>query len=181
MVISLPFNRKDTVNQRFESYVKSRPDIFGEYIIGEDGLVQDVETIPQNIGIQDVRHPRVLFMSGRVLDSKTNNGRVKDFDFVERDRDSDFQTRGFTKVYLNPDALWLNVYTTAYESHTDRLFTPITKENIEVLSKTPYHPDFPLPPNWSGGQGVEMDHRQAAAEQKHARQRKNMLPVNIIK
>lgn len=183
LVISLPFNRKDVVNERFGDYVKARPDIFGEYRIGEDGLVElgIGGTRIKNIGIQDVRHPRVLFMNGRILDDKANNGRVKDFDFVDRDRETEFRTRGFSKVYLNPDGFWLNIYTTPYESHTGRLFTRLTPQNAHVLAQTPFHPDFPTPPNWPGGRGVEKDFRTAQREQQLAQKTQRMLPVNVIK
>jgi hypothetical protein len=181
VVISLPFNRKDVVNKKFGDYVKVRPGIFGEYSVGDDGLVKLYQTKIQNVEIQDVRHPGVLFMNGRILGDKANNGRVKDLDFVDRDGETEFCTRGFSKVYLNPDGFWLNLYTTPYESHTGRLFTILTPRNASVLTQTPFHPDFPTPPNWPGGRGIEKDFETAQREQQLAQGTKRMLPVNVVK
>lgn len=158
LTISLPFNRSDAVNKKFNDFVSKMSDVFGDrYEIGEDGLL-DVglgSTTMRNVDIQDVRHPRLLFMVGRVLSKEANANRVPEWDMVEGDRETSFADRGLVKTYLNPDALWLMVYTTPYESHTGRAFTPITPDNLDAISHIPYHPDFPTPPNWPGSKGRE--------------------------
>ena len=163
--LSLPFNKKDTVNIKFGDFVKARPQIFGDKIEKlEDGMVW----VPwgneklENVTIQDVRHPRLLFMTGRVLSKEANADRVKDYDMVEADQDTSFADSGLVKTYLNPDALWLMIYATPYESHTGRVFTPITPSNISALSYLPYHHDFPTPPNWPGGTREERNWQLAA-------------------
>lgn len=132
------------------------PDVFGDYHrIGEDGLI-DVElgmTTMRNVMIHDVRHSRYLFMIGRVLSEKANADRIPERDRIGGNRETAFADRGLVKTYLNPDSLWLMVYTTLYESHTGRAFTPITPDNLDSISHIPYHPDFPTPPNWPGGKG----------------------------
>ncbi len=156
LTISLPFNKNDAVNKKFTEYVRARPGIFKDSSqVGEDGLL-DIgvgSTQFRNVGVQDVRHPRLLFMIGRVLSKEANAGRVAEWDMVEGDRETSFRDRGLVKTYLNADALWLMIYATPYESHTSRVFTPITTQNISILSKLPYHQDFPTPPNWPGGKG----------------------------
>ena len=158
LTISLPFNKNDAVNRKFTGFVEARPGVFKDsYTVGEDGLLETGygSTHLRNVGVQDIRHPRLLFMIGRVLSKEANASRVAEYDMVEGDRETSFRDRGLVKTYLNADALWLMIYATPYESHTSRVFTPITPQNIDVLSKLPYHHDFPTPPNWSGGTGHE--------------------------
>ncbi|MFH2019343.1 MAG: hypothetical protein ABII80_01915 [bacterium] len=152
LIISLPFNKKDNVNAKFMDYIEARPELFADMAhIGKDGLLKEApKTRFENIGIQDVRHPRLLFMTGRVLSKSANAGRVSEFDEVETDGEIYFENRGYVKTLLNPDALWLMIYATPYESHTNRVFTPLNKVNLETFSHLPYHPDFPTPPNWPG-------------------------------
>lgn len=157
LIISLPFNKNDAVNKKFTEYATARSDLLRDSCqVGEDGLL-DVGhygiTPLRNIAIQDVRHTSLLFMVGRVLSKEANAGRVAEWDLVEDDGGRSFSDRGLVKTYLNADALWLMIYATPYESHTGRVFTPITPQNIDVLSKLPYHQDFETPPNWPGGKG----------------------------
>ena len=185
LCLSLPFNKKDEVNIKFQDFVKARPQFFGEKLETlEDGML----SVPwgneklENVTIQDVRHPRLLFMVGRVLSKEANAGRVKDYDMVEADRDTSFRDRGLVKTYLNPDALWLMIYTTPYESHTGRVFTPITPSNLEAFSHLPYHYDFSTPPNWPGGKGEERDWQSAGKLKKQAemsdKQKKSIVVVH---
>lgn len=132
LCISLPFNKTDAVNERFDKYIKGRSG---------------------NFTIRDVRHTNNLFMLGRVLSEKLNAGRQpKEHRVYEKD-ESLYRQRGFVKIYFNPDALWLMVYTTLHESRTGKVSTPITPENLKILSNLPWHPDFPTPRNWPGGTG----------------------------
>lgn len=144
VVISLPLNKTDTVNNRFIEYVKTRPDMFFK----PKGF--DVEARFKNIHIQDVRHETLIFTTGRrlshpMLMAKKNIGCV-----VETDRELDYRHRGFVEVYFNPDALWLMAYSTIHESHTVRSYTPLNPTNLEVFSLLPYHPNNLVPPNWPG-------------------------------
>jgi hypothetical protein len=182
VVISLPFNRKDTINEKFMDYIKARPNIFkNDDQVGEDGLLKKYYNSElQNITIMDTRHPEVLYMSGRVLSKEANANRVKDFDLEEVDRKDSFYSRGFTKTYLNPDALWLMIYATPYESHTTKVFTPITSQNINVLSKIPYHSDFPVPQNWLGGKGQIKKWSYLTELQKEARTSGRPMKPNTI-
>jgi len=162
LTISLPFNKKDTVNAKFMDYVEARPELFaGVTERGEDDLLREAPgTLLKNVGIQDVRHPRLLFMVGRVMSKAANAGRVPEWDVVEGDRELSFRDRGFVKTFLNPDALWLMVYATPYESNSARVFTPLNKSNLEAFSHLPFHPDFPVPPNWPG-KGEERSWQEA--------------------
>ena len=185
LCLSLPFNKKDTVNIKFEEFVKAKPEIFGdEFETHEDGMIYVPwgKIKPENVTIQVLRHPRILFMVGRVLSKEANADRVKDYDMVEADRDIAFANRGLVKTYLNPDALWLMIYATPYEAHTGRVFTPITPSNIQVLSSLPYHPDFPTPPNWPGGKGKVRDRQEAATLKRQAeinnREKKPLVVVH---
>lgn len=152
LTISLPFNKKDSINAKFMDYIEARPELFaGVTERGEDGLLREAsKTLLKNVGIQDVRHPRLLFVYGRIMSKEANAGRVSEWDMVGGDSEFSFRDRGFVKTFLNPDALWLMIYATTYESHTERVFTPLTVSNLEAFSHLPWHYDFPKPPNWPG-------------------------------
>jgi hypothetical protein len=154
VTISLPLNRDDEVNKSFALFASERPDIFKGELDSRGFFNKAKGGEVKNISIKDVRQTTDLFMSGRVLPIETSRGRVSDDNIVDADRIHDFRQRGFVKTYLNPDALWLMVYATAYESHTYRAFTPITPENIGTFSSLQWHPDFTTPPNWPGGSGI---------------------------
>jgi len=166
LTISLPFNRKDTVNKAFVEYAQEREGLIGKHNIDDQGNFKGRISFGEkaglkNIGIQDVRHPMVLFMTGRILSDEVNAGRVPEWDKVEVDRETSFEDRGFSKTYLNADALWLMVYATPYESHTGRVFTPLSPDNVKAFSHLPYHSDFPTPSNWPGGKAMSMSHQEA--------------------
>jgi len=163
LTISLPFNRTDAANSKFNDYALGRSGVFGTgHEIGDDGLLNVfpwAKDKMKNVNVQDVRHPRLLFMSGRILSEEINAGRVPEWDKVEYGRTSDFEHRGLVKTYLNPDALWLMIYATPFESHTGRVFTPISLENLDAISHLPYHLDFPAPPSWPGGTGIRKNYK----------------------
>lgn len=158
--VSLPLNQSDEINRRFDQYVAARPRYFGgDYRVGEDGLVKYFASNGlKNIYFMDVRHPVVLFMWGRRLSDPDLELKGKHVARVDVNRETEYRARGMVKPYLNADGLWLMVYVTARESHTTRIFTPMTSENLEILTQLPFHPDFPTPPNWPGGRGVEYDY-----------------------
>ncbi len=144
LYVSLPLNRTDTVNDKFSKFAVVQKDFFRKDSFGWHGL--------GNLRVIDVRHPQVLAEQGRMLAPEVMRAKnlahhLSDIKFVN------FKYRGLVKTYFNPDALWLMIYATAFESYTNRTFTPITPENINVLSQLPYHPDFPTPPHWTGGKG----------------------------
>lgn len=142
IVISLPLNKTDTVNDRFVEYVKTRHDIFFK----PKGF--DVEARYENVHIQDVRHETLIFTTGRRLSKPTLMAKENTGCIVESDRTLDYRHRGFVETYFNPDALWLMVYSTIHESHTVRSYTPLNPTNLEVFSRLPYHPNNLVPPNW---------------------------------
>lgn len=152
LVISLPFNTTDVINVRFTNFAVARPEIFGKrkkrhsdkMIVFGWG-----STLFENIGVQDVRHPYFLFTSGRVLEKQQIKTKISKWDVLEANRDVNFKHRGLVKTYLNPDALWLMIYVTQYESHTGRVFTPLNPHNLVTFSKLLWHPDFKIPPFWS--------------------------------
>lgn len=156
MTISLPFNGNDAVNDRFVAYAAQRAEVFDteerRYLYG---LKQTMggSTNVDNVSVHDVRHSTGVFTTGRFLKEQKLRGKLRMIDVVNPYREPRFEHRGMVKTYLNPDALWLMVYATPYESHTLRAFTPITPENIAYLSHLPYHRDFSTPPNWPGGTG----------------------------
>jgi len=161
LVISLPLNKSDIINLKFNSYVVSRPNIFAKkHHYSPDGLLR-AESLHRNICVQDVRHPRILFTSGRTLPQEYLANKCDDPLIVEADREICYRDRGLVKTYFNPDALWLMVYTTMYESNTTRAFTPLSPDNLPVFSQLPWHPDFPTPPNWPGKKGAERSWQEA--------------------
>lgn len=152
LIISLPFNATDVINERFTNFAVARPDIFGrrkkrhpdKMIIFGLG-----STLHENISVQDVRHPYFLFTSGRILQKEHIKSKIRKWDILEANRTTYFKSRGLVKTYLNPDALWLMIYVTAYESHTGRVFTPINSQNLVVFCHLMWHPDFITPPFWN--------------------------------
>lgn len=183
LTISLPFNKTDVVNSKFMDFIKQRNDLFGNRnVTGKDGLLKVAEqTNITNVGIQDVRHPRLLFKLGRIVSEKVNAGRIAEYDMVDGDREKSFAERGLVKTFLNPDALWLMIYATPYESHTTRVFTPLTNDNLEAFSHTSWHFDFPKPPNWPGHTD-QRDWREAQALKKQQEASgKQMKPYTIVK
>lgn len=160
LCISLPLNRSDEINRRFDQYVAARPRYFGsDYEVGGDGLVEYfICRGLRNIYFMDVRHPGVLFMSGRRLSDPNLERKGRHITRADVNREVEYRSRGMVKPYLNADGLWLMAYVTARESHTTRIFTPLTSENLTILTRLPFHPDFPTPPNWPGGVGVEYEY-----------------------
>ncbi len=158
ITISLPLNRKDTVNHQFSSFVINRPHLFDPKKLkyDKDGLIDLTSWYSKNriLGIQDVRHPFLLFNIGRTLPDEVRREKVSDGKLAENDSRLEEQS-GLVKTYLNPEALWLQMYVDRQHSHTTRLFTPFTSENVNALSHLPFHPDFTTPPNWPGGGGAE--------------------------
>jgi len=168
LVVSLPFNREDTINKAFVKYAQKRTQVFGEHDVDEDGNFlktpreygDEIQDGWANVGINDVRHTQYLFVEGRGLSEKANAGRVPAWFHLTYETDHKegiFERRGRAKTYLNPDALWLTVYATPYESNTARVSTPLNPDNIGALSHVPFHYDFPTPPNWPGGKGRRRD------------------------
>ena len=105
---------------------------------------------------QDVRSIVSLYAFGRMLPEQTlfDRGQLhKETKVEQMIREIDFKSRGLCKTFFNPDALWIHLYATPVESHTCRVYTPITPQNLAVLSRIPFHPDFPSPPRWPGGTG----------------------------
>jgi hypothetical protein len=183
VTVSLPFNRTDVVNKQFADFAKARPKVFPGKVDGKGFFHSEwfSDNGLKNVGVQDVRHPRVLFMNGRVLSDEANDGRVPHYDKVDVERDGEFSHRGFCKTFMNPDALWFMSYVSPYESHTHRIFTPLTPDNVGALSHLPYHPDFPTPPNWAGGKGVEGNYQKAQTLKMEARQSgKAMKQVTVV-
>lgn len=151
IVISLPFNLRDNVHKSFRKYVDDRRDIFGSYNLDEHGIIDGrYMDVRGNVGIQDVRGNSSRFGLGRVI---ARDGA----DCLDcSDLSYGFEQRGFVKVFLNPDALWLSMYATIYEAHTSRLYTELPPSRIPLAMKLPWHPDekFTTPPGWREG-GLE--------------------------
>ncbi len=156
LCISTPFNRSNVVNSQFEEFVRQRPEIFkANFSYHADQAINFGRglTLHPEIVVEDVRHSTNLSLGGRSLPLSEINKIHPDSGVLVADRFLHHKHRGHVKVYFNPDALWLHVYGTMQESHTARVFTPLKPENIDVLSKLGFHPDFPTPPNWPGGTG----------------------------
>lgn len=182
LVISLPLNLSDEVNRRFDEYVVRRAEIFGSgYEVYRDGQTHYFGSNGvKNVSFMDVRHPRVLFMVGRTINEKRLETKVERFDWVESDRELEYRNRGMVKTYLNADGLWLMVYATMHESHTTRVFTPLTPENLEYLSCLPYHYDFPTPPNWPGGRGTEKSYSIATRLKNKGAGKGNLRRTTVV-
>lgn len=170
LTISIPLNLTDEISRRFDAYIAARADIFGQgYWFGEDGLNHYVMSNGiENVSFMDIRHPRLLFMIGRTINEEQLEKKVERYDWVEGDRALGYRNRGLVKTYLNADGLWLMIYGTMMETHTTRIFTPLTPENVKYFSYLPYHHDFPTPPNWPGGSGKEKDHLEGERMKKRA-------------
>lgn len=162
--ISTPLNAKDTVNERFDAYTLARPEIFKSRSTNtkdKHGLLDHgyATQIP-NITISDIRHEHIHTM-GRLLDDDLFEDQTGHKPSYYRDREYEYRTRGFSKIYLNPDALWFMVYATSIESHTNRVFTPLSPQNLNALAHAPFHSDFPTPPHWPGGMGFMKSEEEA--------------------
>ncbi len=155
VTVSLPLNRATTVSQQFELYVRNRSSIFSSLTGRRDErgiMLWNHQTNNSNIFVQDVnsfgRTMRPIFFNGRILSEKL----IKQLGMHE---DPNYALKGYyhrsaVKPYLNPDGLWMMIYATLIQSHTCRVFTPLTPENVPALSRLGFHPDFPTPPNWPG-------------------------------
>jgi hypothetical protein len=124
---------------------------------------------------QDVRSIVPLYAFGRMLPERIlfERGQLhKETKVSQMIREVDFESRGLCKTLFNPDALWLHLYATPVESHTCRVYTPITTQNLAVLSRIPFHPDFPAPPHWPGGRG-----KRQSKEYELARARKQYQSI----
>lgn len=143
--------RKEGGIKKFRTYLASvaRED-------ADEKKVHPGEINNSYIGIENVRGKKSISIIGRRLPDAllVNRGQI---DIAEKSssviRDHDFSNRGLCKVFFNPDGLWLQVYATAIESYTAKVYTPISVSNLELLSEIPFHPDFPNPPSWRGGTG----------------------------
>lgn len=110
-----------------------------------------------HVKINDVRLLDKLITYGRTVSEEllVERGQLLDAaDITGTIRQREFYNRGLCKTFLNPDGLWIQIYTTPIESHTSRVYAPINSKNVELLSKIPYHQDFPKPPHWPGRVGA---------------------------
>lgn len=110
-------------------------------------------------GLQDVRSVVTLYTWGRVLpdDVLRERGQLHALEAHQMIRDIDYSQRGLAKTLFNPDGLWLHIYATPEQSHTNRVYAPLTPDNVDLLTRVGFHPDFITPSNWPGGAGVLMD------------------------
>lgn len=170
--VSLPLNRNDSINRAFLDYAKARPQYFKVLDdCFEDGYPEIEGSLKwggAKIGVWDVGHPRWLLMVGRTLSPYTLRKKAARYSRLPRFRELEIEQNGFVKTYLNAEGLWLMKYTTAYESHTCRLFTPITPDTIELLAQLPYHPDFAEPPYWPGKRGERIMLSDAEVQEREA-------------
>ncbi|MBT7392549.1 hypothetical protein HN827_06990 [archaeon] len=160
LTISLPLNINPHVNEEFKKYLKKRENLF--YFSKEtlenfskdpnhkgDPPIRYIKK-PTNVSITDIgpEGNNSSFSTGRTIDETILEARK--IPTIEKNRSIDHSQRGYVKPYLNPDSLWLMTYTTIFESHTLRAFTPITKKNINHISNLTYHPGFKEQPiAWS--------------------------------
>jgi hypothetical protein len=158
VTISLPLNRSDAINWAFEEYVRRRPQYFdiASLKTWKDGMLFFFSLNPgpvENVSVQDVRHPRALFLQGRRLSDEAMASTLEIAGCIIRpeERSAKPLNRGFVKTFLNPDGLWLKVYATIFESHTMSAFTRLTAQTLSTLQYLQYHPDFGRPPQWPGG------------------------------
>jgi len=150
VTISLPLNRNDSVNERFVSYAKSKRQFF---LKATKKL--EIQSRHGCIRIQDIRR-NMVFTTGRRLSKETISQKQRPVYLIESDRPIDYRDRGSVEMYLNPDALWFMVYSTIYESHTVRSYTPANPQNLSVLSLLPWTNHQQRPPKWPGGSQKEM-------------------------
>jgi len=180
-VISLPVNRNDTVYRRFADFARARTHIFGENTEtdSQGRYTASGEFNLPNLGLQDLYRQNYLFGQGRILSEDTMIEKAHEGRYRDPNEENVYRHRGYVKTFLNPDGLWLMVYTTPHESHTCRAFTLITPENISKLSHLNYHPDFPTPPNWPGKSGV-LKYSQDARSLMYAREAVGLTPKQPI-
>lgn len=113
-----------------------------------------------NVDVQDVRGYPQVYLTGRSFpfDQLRERGLMIGGDKQEANylaRERTFVNRGLSKTLFNPDGLWLKVYATTVESYTTFLYAKFSPENVDLLSRIPYHPDFPIPSSWPGGRGTK--------------------------
>lgn len=117
-------------DKRFLDFVQDKPAIFETSPPANADALAEVHSKYKNIGVIDV-----LQKSG--IDKLTHGRILAGAEGRSTDNTLSFEDRGFVKTFLNPDQLWLMVYTTVYESRTCRAFTPITPENLQCFRKLP--------------------------------------------
>jgi hypothetical protein len=159
VVISLPLNRSDSINRKFGDFVKKQRKFFEKPKYHSDGMVKAHPKLP-NVYTQDVRHPTIIFTTGRSIETNFLKTKKLECSLVNNDREYEYRHRGMVKTYFNPSALWLMIYTTIYESSTTRVFTPFNLKNLKTFSWLPWHKDFDLPTHWKGPLGVEKSNKK---------------------
>ncbi len=155
--ISLPVNKTDSVNESFALFAAAHEDTF---FYNELQAYMGYQTKIKNLYVFNVREGNSIFPIGRrlspeILESKKKLGGVLPINRVE-----DYELRGMVDLLVNPDALWMMVYSTAHHSSTLRSYTPLNLENTQVLTLLPWIKFYffdTFPPNWPGGQGERRD------------------------
>ncbi len=181
LTISLPLNKTLEVNDRFYEFIKGHKDVFANLFFSSDlmpGEPRNNRKI-ENISVFDVSKSVGVYKIGRVLATGPNARTDKSNNDLGESATM-YSQRGFVKVQLNPDALWLMVYATMKESHTTRLYTPLTNQNVGLFSKLPWHPDFTTPPNWAGGKGERNDTNAFAEIKRDKANGKANKPVDLV-
>ncbi|MFZ5807345.1 MAG: hypothetical protein ACOY3I_09095 [Verrucomicrobiota bacterium] len=139
LVISVPFNRTNHINEQFDKYRTSRSKFFQMH----------------NISVNDVRKTRYLCYAGRVMPEEVYIEQLGNAAIFYGDAEGDFKVRGSVEVLANPDALWLKIHATTRDSYTGRIFTPITPKNLKYFSYLNYYHMASSPSNWKGSEGCK--------------------------
>lgn len=153
MIISLPVNKSDFVNEKFILYTQKRPQIFfvraSEWFMG-------FQTYYPNISVFNVGRINTIFPIGRRLSDEILNSKGNLVGLGEIDAITEYKYRGMVEVFVNPEAFWLIVWSTIHQSSTLRSFTPFNAINHETLSQLPWinYFEFTTPKNWPGGTGT---------------------------
>lgn len=176
VVISLPLNRNPQALEQFRMFVTQNYDIFNNSgVLREDDKVHSTRFgIHRNIITNVVSEASNFHPLGRIIHSTFTGMSEYSSSMVK----PGYHDRGSVKVFLNPNGLWLQMYTSSEESSTNKAFKLFTPENYHHLSKLPYHPHFPNPPHWLGGQ-MKIDYWESRRKEKEGLHKKQK-PVFLI-
>jgi len=148
VIVSTPNNIDWSTRDAFTDFVLDRDHIFEVYNAGE--RTEEVYSRVDNVSIHDLPYTGNVGLGsvdivGRVAPEIVESDKYK---YANPDDPCDYrasvdewfgiESRGLSRVYMGPDGgLWLSINATSFQSHTRRIFTPISEANMDVLMKLP--------------------------------------------
>jgi len=181
LTVSVPRTETNSLAKQFAEFAIARPKVF-KGKLDDDGLFVHTPHLLDNIRVHN------YFRGYDVVCGRVHSDDLVDMTLpscphiVDANKhQTPYKLRGFVETYLNADTPWLLAHATVFESHTTRVFTPITPDNLDALTHLRWNPNFPRPPNWPGGLGVARTDEQAnRLREEMARSGKPKKPLHIV-